>query len=85
MNKTDKENFIEEIETFKKSVNEAKKENLTDIANRILETKEQLLKDLEDFFVSNPKSLFQDDADFGLRMLYISHKLQKGHKKLCID
>ena len=46
LNKTDKENFIEEIETFKKSVNEAKKENLTDIANRILETKEQLLKDL---------------------------------------
>lgn len=78
LNKTDKENFIEEIEIFKKSVNEAKKVNLTDIANRILETKEQLLKDLEDFFVSNPKSLFQDDADFWAQdVVYITQVAKK--------
>lgn len=86
LNKIDKDNFMGEIERFKKSVNEAKKINLTDIANTILETKEQLLKDLEDFFISNPKSLFLDDSDFWEEdVVYTGQVAKKGHKKLCIE
>jgi hypothetical protein len=60
LNKHEKNNFKKAIHTFKNKIAGVKTKTLSAIASEILATKENLLIDLAEFLVENPKTLFPD-------------------------
>lgn len=63
LNKFRKSDFENTVKSIKDKIKVAQTSNLSSIAELILQTKNNLLKELEQFLIENPKALFPDQPN----------------------